>query len=434
MEADNRNMTSRSAEAGQHKPGPVRRAWLAPAAVFAAALAIQAAGILFAMRSSYHEQTSCLDGFHYYFPLAKSLWSSGRYLQRDGEFCTRVPPAYPLVLCPAVGLGSAIGLPPIRSAQAVNVLCAALAAAGVYLVARRRLTPALAGLVAVAFAAYPPFVWLSRDAYSEQLFTLLLVFGLYGLGRSCDRPGVVPLGLGMLLLGLATLTRPIGLLVPAAYLFGLLARGRLRAVRWRAWALGLAVYALTLAPWCFIVSRHLGRTVLVASSFSSSHLDGIVRLPGDPIAEAASRSFTTREPSLGALAAFHVRMLRHDPGAYVAFWLRKIACSWYATESGVGHAALAALNAPLLLASAVGIGLAVRRSAFGPEQAALLCVLLYFWGMSTMVWSTARYMVPAVWVLLLFAAEIPVVLGWGRGSAAAAAEPETSEQAQRSAP
>jgi 4-amino-4-deoxy-L-arabinose transferase-like glycosyltransferase len=392
--------------------GPAPR-WIGPA-VFVIALAAQGFGVRLAERTAHHQATRRVDGALYFIPAARSLWTSGVPLEHTGAFCTHHPPLFPLALAPTLAAGDALGLSETIASQFLNVLFGSLSAVGLYFWSRRLLPWPWAALAAFAFGAYPPFVWLCRDAYNEPLFTALLLWGLVALAAGRERGRASWVFGAMTLLALATLTRAVGILIPfvvaAAYWFtdrrNAVPAARCDTLRFaRLLAPGLAVYILLLLPWTVVVSRHNGRFTPVTSSFAFSHVDGLVNVPGNAVSEKAKSYFAIRPRQHSEILAFHGAAISEQLGSYVTIWGRKVFDAWSATESGRGRKTLLILNLPILILAAPGAVLRRRRGeAFGPEALAAVAVLLYFWAMSVAVWSTLRYMVPVFWVPLAFSA------------------------------
>ena len=104
----------------------------------------------------------------------------------------------------------AAGLPPATTAQALTLLCSQLIVALVWWAARRRYgVPAAAGAVLLLLASTPFILWTARGSGMETaLFSLLLLAGIV----ACLERRLLPAGM---LLGLAAMTRPEGVLAAA---------------------------------------------------------------------------------------------------------------------------------------------------------------------------------------------------------------------------
>jgi 4-amino-4-deoxy-L-arabinose transferase-like glycosyltransferase len=154
----------------------------------------------------------------------------------------RTMPAYPLLLAGLYGLG----LGPI-SMLWLHVLFAALTAWIVYRLALHFGASERVGLMAVAlYLVYPP-LWKSNLVLgSETLFILLFLGSLTLFLRAMKGGGLAVYGISGVLLGLATLTRPVTLVFPFALAPFVLWRGRGAAT---GWAVFTIVSVLTVSPW-----------------------------------------------------------------------------------------------------------------------------------------------------------------------------------------
>jgi 4-amino-4-deoxy-L-arabinose transferase-like glycosyltransferase len=353
-----------------------------------------------ATRTQLHGETQALDARYFFLPAAQSLWEQGVPLQHDGKFCTHQPPFWPLVLAAPLAGARALDLPVSWVVRVLTALCAGTTALALAAMLRRWVPDARgAGAAAVVAMFLPPVAWLHREAYNEPLFMALLLWAVVLSPTLAVKPRASWAVAAGALFGAATLTRAIGLLVPAALLVALLAQPRdeWRARAW-AWLLALTTMALVIAPWSWAATQATGRFTLVTTSFAHSHVDGLVHVPGTPLARRAAEqleSNRTRE----AVLAFHRAELARDPFAWVGLWLRKLPRSFFATESRRGEGVLLAMVVPLCVAGALSAFWLWRRR---PETrvwvTALAALFGYFWAMSTAVWSTVRYITPVLWV------------------------------------
>ncbi|MCB0360045.1 MAG: hypothetical protein KDD44_10425, partial [Bdellovibrionales bacterium] len=119
-------------------------------------------------------------------------------------------------------------------------------------------------IAATFFAFYPPFIFLVTDLYSEPLFMMLHLSATY-LFLTDDRvAGIKTIGAG-LFVGLASLVRPIGLILVAIFASLLLILVRTSGFKRAAYGLlfFLMGTALVLAPWVIRNNKVFGSFVLV---------------------------------------------------------------------------------------------------------------------------------------------------------------------------
>lgn len=351
-----------------------------------------------------HRLTQCYDGQNYFFPMARSLWQQGLPIDTWGHFCTHQGPGFPLLLAPFLAAGDYLSVNPVIVARVLNVLCAGLAILGAYSLAARMMGWRFALLAALSFGFYPPFLWLTRNAYNEPFYTALLIWGIYSVLTGIESGKKFMLFGGGALLGLATLTRAVGLLAPVVILAALATVQSRTPGYWKSCVVVVVSYLLVMSPWTYIASSHAGRLVIATTSFPGSHIDGLVTLKQNPIGMNAELFFKNHSRSIGSIIDFHQSQLA-DTGSYLRLFLRKVYDSWTATEAGSGRVALAILNLPLLAVAGLATAFLYRKkrltSEQGAELAAFLLLVGYFWGMNLLVWSTMRYMVPVSFVLSL---------------------------------
>jgi 4-amino-4-deoxy-L-arabinose transferase-like glycosyltransferase len=159
-----------------------------------------------------------------------------------------VGPVYPAFLALYYG-----PLPEEAAVMGVRVAQAAFDALVVWMVYRigRRTFGRRAGLIGMgAMALDPRFIYQATDLTTETLFIMLFVAGVALYVRAADTLRMRDFARGGLLLGLATLTRPVPLLLPVALIVHALATRRPRRGRlMRGVALTALVAWATITPW-----------------------------------------------------------------------------------------------------------------------------------------------------------------------------------------
>ncbi len=196
------------------------------------------------------ESLAAGDGFR--LPVPRAVLDAAGVAGHPGVRAFRGP-LLPLVLAPVAAVGGGIG--------AMRLLLAVLGACGAPLlfVAARQLLEGRAALaVALAYALWPPHVFVSAHMLSEPLSMALLVAASALASRARLRDGGrVALAAG-LMAGLAVLARPAALL-PALFLVPVAGDRRRAALL----AVGLLAF---LAPWALRNQVVLGRPLLTTNS------------------------------------------------------------------------------------------------------------------------------------------------------------------------
>jgi hypothetical protein len=173
-------------------------------------------------------------------------FAEGRPPLWNGEWASRFPPLYALVVAPARAWGGPDGFD--RWSRVVNVLLVLASLVPLYRLARLELgRPAAVG--AAALALWAPWLVYTRALQSESLFLPLVACALWSLAWCCRRPGA---GRGLvvgLVVAATLLTKSLALVLVPAALAGVLLSGGPGRGRWRAAAgLGAGVL-LPLMAW-----------------------------------------------------------------------------------------------------------------------------------------------------------------------------------------
>jgi 4-amino-4-deoxy-L-arabinose transferase-like glycosyltransferase len=342
----------------------------------------------------------------------------------SGVPATQYPPGYPLFLAASFALARVAGVPDAAGALALGI--AAFGAVAVLLLglARRLWSPRVALLAPLVWTTYPLALWLTKQPGSELPFVALLLAGVWLAWRAfdADSGGVFAAVAAGLVLGGAMLVRPIGIGVAPVLAGTLVAlrRGRRASAAWLAAALVLANVAAVL-PWEAWVLARSGRVVLLSTGGLPSLRDGLAFDAGSkayrtPVAlPAPARAVmddlaprVTAATSVAEIAAAVGEACRSRPLGVAALVGAKVARSWYGTDSARHERVLLPLQVVYLALAAWGTAVAWR--AGGSTRAlavAVWALVVYFWGMTILVLSIARYMVPAMALLFLL---VPGVL------------------------
>jgi 4-amino-4-deoxy-L-arabinose transferase-like glycosyltransferase len=133
----------------------------------------------------------------------------------------------------------------------LNTILGMLVCGWAYLIGKHTLHERVGLLAALFIAINPIFIIESGAILTESLFVCILYasFALYAVRQAQSKVSTSPaayIGVG-LLLGLATLTRAITLLLPLVFVAHLILTHRRAGVKWA--AILLISYGVTLAPW-----------------------------------------------------------------------------------------------------------------------------------------------------------------------------------------
>jgi hypothetical protein len=216
-------------------------AWLAPVVVGAAVLAVAMATMSPWPVGVYYD-----DGIYVILGKALATGEGYRYLNLPGHpAATHYPPGYPALLA-LLWLVAPSFPENVALFKLANAVLLSLAAAGLFLFARRELAlgSVAAGAAILLGCLTVPVLAVTAVLFSEPLFLAMLAVTLPACERAlrADRPRAVVVA--ALLAGATALVRTLGLPLTAALVLGLILRGRRRAA-----ALAAAVAAAVLLPW-----------------------------------------------------------------------------------------------------------------------------------------------------------------------------------------
>lgn len=351
----------------------------------------------------------------FYDPVARSVLAGRGLFVAPGTPALAYPPGYPLVLAGALRLAHACGLPEHVGLSALAVAGMILAAVLVHSLAAHVWGPRPALVAALGWVTYPLVLWLTKQPNSELPFMVALyaAVGLFfaALERRDGAAGRlfacgVAVGAAMLVRSIAL---GVGVLLAAAFVvLGRDARLERRLVG-AAWL--LAGNLLVVAPWLGWVYAETGHVVPLSTGGVPSIRDGLLFATSDKpyrdgvVVDDDVQSFMTRIAAheldtlhdVGAAVSVEAR---RAPGAAAKLLALKVGRSWYGTDSGRYETAILAIQAVYLALAACAVAVTVRRGGAPRRLAAVVALLVaYFWGMTVLVLSVVRYMVPVAGLL-----------------------------------
>jgi len=377
-------------------------------------LALATAGLFHGLLPPAMREWDNHDYIFDYAPVADNLLRGQGLTYPEGDFADAYPPGYPLILAGLFAVANALSLSREVVLTAFHLVVLALSAVSLFAISEMLWGRRWAVIPPVLFCTYPLTLWLSRQPMSEIPFMLFYYTAVYYLIKGIKLKKIfLHFFISGILVGAAILIRPIALasgiifslIIPLAY-HDKTIRAKVAGILW----LNLGV-VLALSPWIAFAYYKTGNLILVSTNLGPSIFDGWTfavnpeaahRLPF-PLStdlrawmEAFLRQCAGRL-STSEVVACLVGRFQEDPvtGMKLALW--KGLRAWYGTNSGRWETAIILvqlLYLPLMAGAAV-LGLRRRDSV---REAALLIilVLVYFWGITTVVLSIVRYLVPAI--------------------------------------
>jgi 4-amino-4-deoxy-L-arabinose transferase-like glycosyltransferase len=352
---------------------------------------------------------------------ARNLLAGNGYLNHQNQFITRYPPGFSLVLAPVFALSAATGIPEQRGLDLMIAACGIASTLLLFLLAELLFSRRVALLAAVLWTTYPFYLYLTKQPNPESPFLVCILASVYGWARVVSGHGWRWALVSGLAAGCGTLIRPINLLEPALLALTLLLAGSIRQMSQRLILAGLLLLAsiVPLLPWEIQVYARTGQWVLVSSNSSHSTFDGLTfaletkasgqQLEVDPDVRWLMEQVWEHRlelPTTGSMIRFVADRYPERPAAVVKLLLLKAGRSWYGTQAQWFEKAIAAIQVPYLLLIVIGLWACWTRFPERRRDYIPLMVLTtgYLWAMSILVLPILRYMVPAISLLLVFAA------------------------------
>ena len=348
--------------------------------------------------------------------------AAGNWLGRgEGPFWQ--PPLYPYLLAAVRWLSADSFFHSVRCAQALwgALLCALL-----YFMGRRLFHQRTGLLAGLAAAAYGPFLFFDGELLPASLATALNTLGLALLLRCERRPSAAGFGIAGAVLGLAALAVPTVLLFAGAFAVWLGLRRRRRHAAAYLLGVGLAIAPVTLRNLVVggdsvVISYNSGINFYIGNN--SRYEETVAVRPGWEWDALASRPRQAGLERPSRQSAFFWGEawgeIRADPAAYLRLLARKLFLLGHGGEIGRNQPVYFHRNESSLLAALLWkhAGVAFPFGIAGPlalsglllalrdRRASLPIVYVAAYGAGVIAFFvTARYRLPMVPVLLLFAA------------------------------
>ncbi|MCI0657063.1 MAG: glycosyltransferase family 39 protein [Acidobacteria bacterium] len=361
------------------------------------------------------------DYFVHYSPLAHSLLEGKGYRYASGEPAVVYPPGYSFILAGLFYLSGAVGVGEAAALGIFNVLCGIGIAILLLLIGKSLFGRRVALIGTLVWITYPLYVWLGRIPSTELPFMVLFFTAVFLVLRGIARKSSLELSSFAtgVLIGVGSLIRPFAVLMSLPILPTLWHSTQGRSVGRRVIPCGLLLLGnlVAILPWEAWVYKESGMLILLATNGRTAILDGLMLdtrpdLPGQvlPIPEdvraflqdIGERSEELESPA--AIGGFLLSELRSKPATVLKLLILKAARALYATDSQRRERPVALLQIPYYLLALLGASLAWRSGIHGRRFLGLLVPLvLYFWGMTIVVLSIVRYMLPVLGLLGILA-------------------------------
>lgn len=361
----------------------------------------------------------------FYEPVARNILSGKGYTLNDNTIATLYPPGYPILLALLFGLSKGFSISENSLLSLFQVILIAISVVVIFHLAQKATNKTAALVTGLLWMTYPFVLWLTKQPNSEIPYIAVLYCGCAILFSNCcfQKYNKLPYLLSGLLIGLAILIRPIAIFIPfilTIFLFYSLSNtsGRRRLVLSSAFLIGTFIL---IVPWEGYIYAKTGKVVLISENSSMAIRGGLVFAVSDDsykqpvpvptdvrnlMIEIKDRynEFT----STTKVVSFLIGKVLSTPAAvFKLFWIKAIR-SWYATDRQSYEGYILLLQIPYLMLILTGSLLAWKSGANAKKlMLGIWLLTLSNWGMTILVTSTLRYMVPVIGLQFINIAQVP---------------------------
>jgi len=370
------------------------------------------------------------DYRNHYKPYAEGILENGSFPVR-GHLGAISAPGYPGFLAIVFSAAHFLNIDEFSLIIVFNVLIAAGSSVLLFLIVDQLWSKRIALLTTLAWLTYPIGVWFVKNPHTEIPFIFFLFGAILTFLISIKRRSLTYIILTGILLGLASLIRPIALLFPVVLLLGIFFVMKESAwkLRFLFAAVLLVVYMFTLLPWEFHVFSETGGISLVADTNINNVQEGLffaAREGRTPVSVPDSVWKLMQEikaqdlDTISEIIRFSARELFQRPVPFLELLSLKAARAWYATDRGWYEGQILLLQLFYLIPAALGFLYTIRKYKEKAYWLFLpLTIIGFFWFMNFAVLPLARYMVPAMGFVMIFTAlfvELVFVSIWNKNS------------------
>ena len=395
--------------------------------VFAASILFSLAYLFFFQEIGPAEHaTPGTDYLNHYKPNAESILENGSFPVR-GHLGLVSAPGYPAFLAITFGIARLTGIDDFSLVILFNIFLAAGSAVLLFLITEHLWNRRVALLTSLVWMTYPFGLWFLKNPHTEIPFIFFLYGAILTFLISLKQKSVAHIGLTGILLGVASLIRPIALFFPIVLVLGIFFMIKERGWRLRLLfaSVLLATYLLTLLPWEIHVFSETGEIVLITESSTYSVQQGLIfavrdeRAPvpvPDSVRELMEKMKVQNLDTTDKILRFSFGELLERPVPFLELLFIKAARAWYATDRGWYEGRILLLQLlyliPAVLAFLYAQKVYKRRAylLFLP-----LSIIGFFWFMDFATFPLMRYMVPAMGFVMIFVAlfaEIVLLYLW----------------------
>jgi len=364
------------------------------------------------------EIATSTDFDNYYRPVAMALLNGEGFTFQGLYPAIRYTPGYPLILAGVYGSAQLLGIPEQAALSIFILLGSGLAAALIFRLAAGTWGARPALITAALWITYPFALITFRQANAALSFMVvfygaLLLYWSHIQKQSQSVWAYLACGL---LFGIATLIRPVAIWIGLLFCGVLIGVLRKASIPRRLLLAGLLLTANLAAvlPWQVWVTTQTDESALLTTGGVPSIRDGLTFATADkeraeiavpPDVLVLQQSILDQYVDLrtfGDIVSTMWGYIKTEPLAVIELFAIKAARSWYGTDSQQYDRWILIIQIPYLLAIGWGLIAALRHNRPARQLGGIILLIgLYFWGMTTLVLSIVRYMIPAIGLLFI---------------------------------
>lgn len=368
------------------------------------------------------------DFVGYYEPIARNILSGNGYTIDGTSFTAYYPPGYPVILAMLFWISRVLSVQENIVLTVFQVIFPAVSVTIIFYIVQK-ITNNLVGLVTAGlWMTYPFMLWLTKQPNSEISFMVILFLSFAIFVSAClwTKKNILSLLLSGFFLGLAILIRPIGVFFPVVFvisLFFMLPQSTFKGKAIRSFVF-IAGVIISILPWEAYVYANTGKVPLISENKSMALRGGLIFAVSDrdykqpvPVPEDVEELMLEIVEdydsfySTGKVLSFLGEKLKDSPLTVFKLFGIKALRSWYATDSQRLEKIILFVQIPYLILMVIGSVFAWTRGDAAKKIMVILWLLaLCNWGMTILVTSTLRYMVPVIGLQFVNIAQVPYFL------------------------
>ena len=357
------------------------------------------------------------DYLSLYKPIASNILK-GKEFTIEGKLVTRVPPGYPLILAMIFRISEILRINEIGLIIIFNIFISALSCCVLFLIAESIFNKKIALISSFLWMSYPFNLWFIKNPHTEVPFILFLYLSLLFYILALKKKRIEFFFFSGLFIAIASLIRPITLFLPI--ILTLLTFFLLKENSKKFKVLFIIIFLIgtliPILPWEGYVFSKTGRIIPLAESGPSNIKAGLTfallrprqgekKVVSNDVLELMKEIQSKKLDSGEKILYLCLQELIDKPLTFLKLIGFKIVRSWYATSRRWYEKEILIIQIFYLSFAIFGIKYGVKLYRDKIRYIILLLIIIfYFWGVTFLVHSILRYMIPVMGLVIIFSA------------------------------